>query len=398
MKEVSKMKITKVTPQLISKYLFIEIETDAGITGLGECGAWGHLEAAATAVEKFGDYLVDKDPAPIEHHWNIMHRFGHFRGAAICGAISAIDIALWDIKGQVLGVPIHELLGGPTRNKARVYGHVKAETTEELIRNCVKLKALGFTAIGHLNPFLDEDRDQPYFKSHARKIDDAVSAVAAVRDAVGPDVDLCIEIHRRLTPAEAVVFAQEIEPFRPMFYEDPIRPDSHDAMARVKDRISIPLATGERFSSLYDFQTLLTRNAVDYVRLSICLCGGLTGAKKIAAMAEAHDVQIIPHNPLSPVCLFAGLHLDASVANFAIQEYPTVGVGFEDKNTSNEPTSELAGKGVVTNVPVFSDGFVEIPKTPGLGVRLAPDAVVEHPPFPRRVRMRPHLDGSLVDQ
>lgn len=392
------MKITSVKPTLIDKYMFVEIETDAGITGLGESGAWGHLEASATAAEKFADYLVGKDPGPIEHHWNIMHRFGHFRGAAIVGAISAIDVALWDIKGQALGVPIHQLLGGPTRDKARVYGHVKAETPEEMVENCRQLKELGFTAIGHLNPFLDENRDSPYFKPHARKIDDAISVVAAVRDAVGPDVDLCIEIHRRLTPAEAVVFARELEPYRPMFYEDPIPPDSHDAMARVANRIGIPIATGERFSSLYDFQALLARDAVAYVRTSICLCGGLTGARKIAAMAEACGVHVVPHNPLSPVCLFAGLHLDASIPNFAIQEYPTVGVGFEDKATSNAPSTDLAGKDVVTNVPVFSDGFVAVPQSPGLGVRLAKDAVKKHPPFFRRVRMRPHIDGFLVDQ
>ncbi|UTW52410.1 galactonate dehydratase [bacterium SCSIO 12827] len=392
------MKITKITPKLISKYLFVEIETDAGITGLGECGSWGQLEAAQTAVEKFADYLIGKDPGPIEHHWNVMHRFSHFRGAAICGAISAIDIALWDIKGQALGQPIHALLGGPTRTKARVYGHVKAETKDEMVANCKKMQELGFTAIGHFNPFLDEDRDKPYYKSHARKIEDAVAVVAAVREACGPDLDLCIEIHRRLTPAEAVVFAQELAPLRPMFYEDPIRPDSHDAMARVKDRISIPLATGERFNSIYDFQALLTREGVDYVRISACLCGGITGARKIAALAEAHDVQVIPHNPLSPVCLFAELQLDAAIPNFAIQEYPTVGVGFEDKGTSNEPGTELADKGVVTNVPTFKDGFVDIPTAPGLGVKLAPGAAEKFPPFPRKVRMRPHADGFIVDQ
>ena len=392
------MKITGVKSQLIDKFLFVEVETDEGITGLGECGSWGQLEAAQTAIEKFADYLIGKDPGPIEHHWNIMHRFSHFRGAAICGAISGLDIALWDIKGQALGAPIHELLGGPTRDRARVYGHVKAESLDEMVTNVKKLKALGFTAIGHFNPFLDEDRDQAYFKPYAQKIGDAVHVVAAVREAVGDDFDLCIEIHRRLTPAEAVAFARELEPYRPMFYEDPIRPDSFDAMARVNDRITIPLATGERYNSIYDFQTLLTREGVAYVRPSICLCGGITGARKIAALAEAHDVQVVPHNPLSPVCLFAGLQLDAAIPNFAIQEYPTVGVGFEDKGTSNEPTTELAGAGIVTNVPVFKDGFAEIPKTPGLGTKLAPDAAEKFPAFARKIRMRPHKDGFIVDQ
>ena len=142
----------------------------------------------------------------------------------------------------------------------------------------------------------------------------------------------------------------------------------------------------------------MTREGVDYVRISACLCGGITGARKIAALAEAHDVQVIPHNPLSPVCLFAELQLDAAIPNFAIQEYPTVGVGFEDKGTSNEPGTELADKGVVTNVPTFKDGFVDIPTAPGLGVKLAPGAADNFPPFPRKVRMRPHADGFIVDQ
>ena len=244
------MKITRVTPIFADRYLLVEIETDAGIKGTGESGAWGHLEASATAMEKFGAYLIGKDPAPIEDHWNIMHRFGHFKGAAIMGAISAIDIALWDIKGQALNVPIHSLLGGPTRKLARVYCHVKAKTHTEMVERCVQMKERGFTAIGHLNPFLDEDRRFDYFASHANKIDRAVKTVAAIREAVGGEVDLCLELHRRLTPHEAVVFAQEIEPFRPMFYEDPIKPDSHDSMARVAEKIRIPLATGERFTTL----------------------------------------------------------------------------------------------------------------------------------------------------
>jgi galactonate dehydratase len=250
------MKITKVTPILADRYLFVEIETDAGLKGVGEAGAWGQLEAAAAAIAKFGDYLVGRDPGPIEDHWQIMHRFGHFRGAAICAAISAVDIALWDIKGQALGQPIHALLGGPTRQRARVYCHVKAKTADDMVERCVEMKARGFTAIGHLNPFLDEDRRHSYFATHAAKIGRAVETVARIREAVGDGVDLCLELHRRLTPAEAIVFAQEVEPFRPMFYEDPIPPTSHDAMARVDERIRLPLATGERFATLYDFQAL----------------------------------------------------------------------------------------------------------------------------------------------
>src|SRR5919112_476209 len=156
------MKITSVEPLLIDRYLFVQIRTDAGFTGVGESGTWGHLEASQAAIEKFGRYLVGEDPARIEHHWNVMYRTGHFRGAAIMGAISAIDIALWDIKGKALGVPVYDLLGGSCRHKARVYYHVFGRTTEELVQGCVAAKEQGFTAVGHLTPFLDEPREVPY--------------------------------------------------------------------------------------------------------------------------------------------------------------------------------------------------------------------------------------------
>lgn len=387
------MKITRVTPILADRFLYVQVETDAGLVGTGESGAWGHLEASAAALGKFADYLVGRDPAPIEDHWNVMHRFGHFRGAAIMGAIAAIDIALWDIKGQALGQPIHALLGGPTRKTARAYCHVKATSRAEMVERCLEMQARGFTAIGHLNPFLDEDRSQPWFRSHARKLADAVGTLAAVREAVGDDVDLCVEIHRRLTPAEAVVFAREIEPLRPMFYEDPIPPTSHDAMARVADRIAIPLATGERLATLHEFQALLSRDAVAYVRASVCLCGGITGARKIAALAEAHEVQVVPHNPLSPISLAACLQLDAAIANFAIQEYPTSGLA-----GPADEAMEVRGADMVTAMPEISGGFIAIPTAPGLGMSLVADVARNHPPQPRPVHMRRHRDGAPVEQ
>mgnify|MGYP000262012527 CR=1 FL=1 len=386
------MKITKVRPFLADRFLFVLVETDAGITGVGESGAWGHLPASATAIETFAGYLVGKDPGEIEQHWNTMHRFGHFRGAAICGAISAIDIALWDIKGQHLGVPVHSLLGGPTRRRARLYAHVKAPTRERMVESALQRKEMGFTAIGHVNPFLDEDRDRPYFRSHARKIEDGVRVVADLRAALGPDVDLCIEIHRRLTPAEAVTFAHEIAPFRPLFYEDPVPPGSVEAMGRVADAISLPIATGERFFSLEEFQAHISRGALAYARVSIALCGGITGARKIAALAEAFEIQIVPHNPLSPVSLAAALHLDAAIPNFAIQEF-----AIQDAAEMKGGVPRLRGQHLVDRAFEVADGFALIPQEPGLGVRLSP-ACEAAPVVARDIRMRSHLDGHVVDQ
>ena len=379
------MKITAVRPIFVDRYLFVQVETDAGITGLGESGAWGYLEPSAAAVEKFRDYLVGQDPLRIEHHWQYLYRWSHFRGAAIMGALSAIDIALWDIAGKHFGVPAYQLLGGKTRDKARVYYHVFGRTREELVRGCVEAKAQGFTAVGHLTPFLDEPHDIPYFKTHAEKMRDAIAAVAAYRDAVGDEVDLCVEIHRRLTPAEAIVLARGIEPYHPFFYEDPILPDSFDAMALVAQNIHIPIATGERLHTIYEFEALLSRGAVQYVRPDVCLAGGLSHSKKIAAVAEAHHVQVVPHNPLSPVSTAACLQLAACIPNFALQEYP--------KGELEPPKSEI----VKTSLRV-EDGFLIIPDAPGIGIELAEDAAERYPYRKREIRTRLHVDGSVVDQ
>jgi galactonate dehydratase len=384
------MKITKVTPLLVDRFCLVRIETDAGITGIGESGAWGQLEASAASITKYAEYLVGKDPRPIEHHWNVMLRANHFTGGAISGAVSAIDIALWDIKGKSFGVPVYELLGGRMRHKARIYGHVKGRTIETLLGEAKRLKAEGFTALGHLNPLLDEEESVPYYKSHADKIETAIDNVRRLREAVGPSVDLCIEIHRRLTLPEAIALARGIEKYTPMFYEDPLRPNSFDAMAQVAEHINIPIATGERFTSLYQFQTLLTRNAVQYLRPDVCLCGGITGTKKIAAIAEAHDAWIVPHNPLSPVSTAACLQVAACIPNFAIQEYPS-------RTPEIDGGAALLGNDLATGLEDQIDGFLAIPEAPGIGLELVNDIERRFPMKPRLIRMRPHVDGSVVD-
>ena len=385
------MKITRVTPLMVDRFCFVRIETDEGITGIGESGAWGQLEASAAAIRKYADYFVGRDPRPIEHHWNVMLRANHFTGGAITGAVSAIDIALWDIKGKYFNVPVYELLGGRMRHKARLYGHVKGRTIEKLVEEAVRLKAAGFTALGHLNPLLDEDETTPYYKPHAAKIEEAIDNVRRLREAVGPKVDLCIEIHRRLTPPEAIALGRGIEKYTPMFFEDPLRPNSFDAMALVAEHIDIPIATGERFTSLYQFQTLLTRNAVQYLRPDVCLCGGITGAKKIAAIAEAHDAWVVPHNPLSPVSTAACLQIAACIPNFAIQEYPS-------RTPDLDGGSALLGNDLATGLAEQEGGFIAIPDAAGIGVELVDDVERRFPYRPRPIRMRPHEDGSVVDQ
>ncbi len=379
------MKITRVEAIPVDRYLFAKVHTDEGIVGVGESGSWGYLEASEAAINKFGRYLVGQDPLRMEHHWQYMYRFSHFRGAAIMGAISALDIAMWDIAGKHFGVPVYQLMGGRTRDKARVYCHVFGDTKETLLQGVKDAKAQGFTAVGHLTPFLDEQRDVPYFKTHVDKIRDAIETVGAYRDAVGNDVDLCIEIHRRLTPTEAIALARGIEEFHPFFYEDPILPENFDAMGLVASHISIPIATGERLHTIHEFEMLLRRGAVQYVRPDVCMVGGLTHAKKIAAVAEAHYVGVVPHNPLSPVSTAACLQLAACIPNFALQEYPT--------GEHEPPKSEI-----VKSAVRVENGFLIVPDAPGIGVELADDAQERHPPRAREVRTRLHVDGSVIDQ
>ena len=379
------MKIVGIDTLPVDQYLFVQVRTDEGITGLGESGTWGYLEASQAAIETFKRYLIGQDPMRIEHHWQYMYRWSHFRGAAIMGALSAIDIALWDIAGKHLGVPCYQLLGGKCRDKARVYYHVFGETKQELVQGCVEARRRGFTAVGHLTPFLDESRHVPYFKTHVDKIEDAVETVGLYREAVGKEVDLCIEIHRQLTPAEAISLARGIERFHPFFYEDPILPDSFDAMALVAQHIDIPIATGERLHTIYEFEALLSRGAVQYVRPDVCLAGGLSHCKKIAALAEAHHVGVVPHNPLSPVSTAACIQLAACIPNFAMQEYP--------RGEQEPPKSEI-----VKNPLRVENGFLVVPDAPGLGVELAPDAMERHPYRPRQVVTRLHADGSVIDQ
>jgi galactonate dehydratase len=379
------MKITAIETIPVDRYLFVQVHTDEGIVGLGESGTWGFLEASAEVVETFKRYLIGQDPLRIEHHWNYLYRWTHFRGAAIMGALSAIDIALWDIAGKHFGVPCYQLLGGKTRDKARVYYHVFGKTREELVAGCIDAKEQGFTAVGHLTPFTDDPREQPYFKTHAGKIGDAVETVRQYREAVGDAVDLCVEIHRQLTPAEAIVLARGIAPYHPYFYEDPTLPDNFDAMGLIAQHIDIPIATGERLHTIYEFAMLLARRAVQYVRPDVCMCGGLTGAKKIAALAEAHHVGVVPHNPLGPVSTAACLQLAACIPNFALQEYPL--------GENVPPKSEM-----VTSVLQREGGYLLISDKPGIGIELAPDAAERFPYRPRQVLTRLHEDGSVVDQ
>ena len=391
------MKITDVKVLRANRSVFCRIFTDEGITGLGESGAWGFLEASAQAMLTMKEYLVGQNPLDIEHHWQYLYRFSHFRGAAVMGAMSAIDIALWDIAGKYYHTPVYRLLGGRCRDRVRVYNHTACRTEEELVENAVRGVEEGYKALGHLNPYLDEPRTQPYADSTTAMLYKAEQRIARVREAVGTEVDLCLELHRRLEPGLAVQLSARLEPYNPMFLEDPIRPDNFDEMGLVASRCRVPIATGERINTVHEFEMLLERNACSYVRASLGVCGGFTGAKKIAAVAEAHHKSLVPHNPLSPVMTTAVVHFAAAVDNIAITEYP---------NPYAASTADhLTGSGVklrqcdmVDRICEFRDGYLLVPEEDGLGIDVIPDLEERFPFRPHKIMTRLNADGSICDQ
>lgn len=381
------MKITDVKLIYAKHYLFVHVYTDAGIVGLGEAGNWGYLGATAAAIEKFSTYLIGKDPFRIEDLNQNFYRSVYFRGSVIMSAISAIDIALWDIKGKALGVPVYELLGGKTREKIRVYASVMTKETdpESLTRSYRQLQDMGFNAakifvngpVKTANDGMDE-----FFSG---RIEDELEKVRICREAVGPHFDFILEAHRGMTKPEAIAFGTEVARYRPMVLEDPMPPDNIDSMAEIAAKIPVPIATGERFTNLREFEMLMRRDAAQYIRPDVCAVGGITTAKKICAAAEANDVLVIPHNPLGPVSTAACLQICASIPNLGIQELPGFCINGAEDRMVKEPLR-------------FKDGCILIPEGPGIGIELADDAAELYPANERGSNAAKRaFDGSVKD-
>lgn len=384
------MRIATIEPVAVDRYLFVEVGTDSGLVGLGEASAWAHHAETAEAVRTLATVLRGEDPLAIERHWQFLHRAAHFRGAVLGAAIGAIDIALWDIAGQHLGVPIHTLLGGAVRDRARVYAHVWGSTRGELVEGIRDAVGQGFTAVGHLSPFPDADVATPVTSSPTARVAAAIEAVRDFRDAAGETIDLGVEVHRRFTFAEALQFAHGVADLRPMFIEDPLTHDNIDEMAALAARTPVPFATGERFTSIWDFQMLLARRGAEYLRPDPGLLGGITGLRKVAVLAEAHHAGLVPHNPMGPVITAASLHVAVNSAAFVIQEYPEHLAG-ADYFESPPATA------IVEGFTAAVDGHLPAPTSPGLGIRLRPDAAERFPARRRPLRSRRFLDGSMAE-
>ena len=372
-------KIEQVEPILWNRWLLLKIHCEDGTVGIGEGGVHGWQRPTKTMLESMTPYLIGKDPAHIEHHYQWLYRSSHFMGSVVQGALSAIDIALWDIKGKRLDVPIYDLMGGLTRHRVRCYMHVDGNTQEELVADAVDKAGQGFTALR----FVPYGPDYYLHKSYSEWADEAVCRVGAVREAVGNAVDLCIEIHRQMNPAESVWLGRRLEQFHPYFYEDPMLPDSPALMAEVQEQCNIPIATGERFTTIFEYQQLLDARAAAYIRPDVCLCGGLSGSKKAAALAEARHVKVIPHNPLSPVSTAACIQLDAAIPNFALQEYT---------GESEAPKSEL-----LVEPLELKEGYLTVHTGSGLGIELD-EAALNHPVVDKVLDTPLGFDGSVQDR
>src|SRR3712207_5741216 len=287
-REVPEMKIAEVESLVVGGGQFVRITTDSGLVGLGQTACWGYPEAVDAVVRAWRPYLIGQDPLRIEHHWQFMYRLGPFRGSVLSGAVSAVDIALWDVKGQHFGAPIWELLGGRCRDKIRLHLLMPGGTPDEVHAQAKAAAAEGFTTI-KFDPLPTGYQDL----SLDGLIGATVERVAAAREAVGREVDVILELHRKLTPLQAVPLCHALAEFRPLLIEDPIQIDSIQSQAEIATRITSALANGERMHTIWEFRELLVAGGSQYVRPDVGLAGGITHLKKIAAVAESFHAGVV---------------------------------------------------------------------------------------------------------
>lgn len=366
------LKVTKLETILIKpRWLFLKVHTNAGIIGLGEPITEGRALTCAEAVKEIEPYLIGKDPRRVAHHWQAIYRHAFYRGGPILtSALSGIDQALWDIKGKALGVPVYELLGGPTRDRVRVYAH--SGSPEQM----KKSMAEGFTAF-KTGPA--KKRPAHYIETPA-SIQYAAEKFAEMRQAVGNDVDIAIDFHGAISPATAKMLIKALEPYQPMFVEEPCQAQNHDVMAEIARGTFLPIATGERVFTKWGFREVLEKKAAVVLQPDLCHAGGITEVRLIAGMAEAYYATIAPHNPLGPISLAAGVQIAASIPNFLCQEQVSLGEGY------------------IKNPFTVHGGYLDLPTGPGLGIELDENALASKINHDwRNQESYDADDGSVVD-
>jgi galactonate dehydratase len=373
------------------RWLFLRLETADGAVGWGEPIVEGRAKTVRAAVEELLDtYLLGEDPTPIEDHWQTMYRGGFYRGGPVLmSAIAGIDQALWDLKGKQFGAPAYELLGGRARDRVRVYQWIGGDDPTDVAAAATEAVAAGFTALKMNATGATRRIDTP------ATVDAARDRLAAVREAVGPGVDVAVDFHGRVSKPMAKRLTTALEPFDPLFVEEPVLPEHADALPALAAHTSIPIATGERCYSRWDFKEVFEDGAVDVVQPDLSHAGGITEVRKIAAMAEAYDVAVAPHCPLGPIALAACLQVDACSPNVLLQEQ-SLDIHYNDADDAGVP--DLLGYLADPSVFDYEDGFVALPEGPGLGVEIDEAAVSDragdvdwHNPVWR------HDDGSVAE-
>lgn len=359
------MKITALKTWCVPpRWCFLKIETDAGLVGWGEPVLEGKAKTVEACVHELSELVIGKDPRRIEDIWQMLYRGGFYRGGPILmSAIAGIDQALWDIKGKALGVPVHELLGGAVRDKMRMYCWIGGDRPHEIGRQAKEVVASGFTA------FKMNGTPELQIIDSYEKVDDAVARIAEAREAVGMGVGIAVDFHGRVHKPMAKILLKELEPFRPMFVEEPVLPEHLRSLSEITTNVATPIATGERMMSRYDFRPLLEGGYVDVLQPDLSHAGGITECRKIATLAETYDVALAPHCPLGPIALAACLQVDFVSHNAFIQEQ-SMGIHY---NRDNDVLDYLVDQGPLQ----IKDGHLPLLEKPGLGIEINEDFVIE---------------------
>jgi galactonate dehydratase len=358
--KITKLELFKVPP----RWLFLKVETDEGITGWGEPVVEGKADTVHAAVMEMSDYIIGQDPMRIEDLFQVLYRGGFYRGGPILSsAISGIEQALWDIKGKFYNAPIYDLLGGACRDKTRVYSWIGGDRPSEVGLAARLQVEAGFTAVK-----MNATEELHYIDSFS-KVDATIARIAAVREAVGKDVGIGIDFHGRVHKSMAKIMVKELEPYRPMFIEEPVLPENNEALKEIARYTTCPIATGERMYTRWGFKELLAQGIVDIIQPDVSHAGGILETRKIAAMAEAYDVAVAPHCPLGPIALAACLQMDTCTPNAFIQEQ-SLGIHY---NQGSDLLDYLKDRRVFD----YKDGFVNNLTGPGLGIEIDEDKVRE---------------------
>ncbi|MGE7762121.1 galactonate dehydratase [Peribacillus sp. NPDC097895] len=372
--------------QVPPRWLFLKIETDEGIVGWGEPVIEGKVATVKAAVDELMENLIGKDPLNIEDHWNLMYRAEFYRGGPILmSAISGIDQALWDIKGKYYNAPVHQLLGGKARDSIKVYSWIGGDRPSDVGEAAKEVVSKGFTAVK-----MNGTEELQYVDSY-EKIDQVIERIAAVRESVGPYIGIGIDFHGRVHKPMAKILVKELEAYRPMFIEEPVLPENNEALRDIVNHTAIPIATGERMYSKWDFKKLLTDGYADIIQPDLSHAGGITECKKIISMAEAFDVAAAPHCPLGPIALAACLQVDATCHNAFIQEQ-SLGIHYNQG-------SDLLDYIVDNQVFKYEEGYVKIPDGAGLGIEINEDHVRKMTEIGHNWRnpVWRHKDGSIAE-